>query len=279
MGKGKLAKSFYREWFKRAFTKPLLYVDLLAGFLAIVFAAISYFCPLGSSLMNLLAWAIPLGVFAASLVVGAVLAPYLIHKDEREKSDRLKAELDDVRSTQPCISVRHVVHYNCAKLEIKNMGIEADFTATARVVEGIVRPELYSMCWEPYPVTPRHIDKTETATILVAEKAKQTLNADWAEKAVFKDGIALFKSVGGKQEVFGASTMVQVQKRKLNERYPTMKKAYTLEDKCVIEVTITATPSLLEPFGRRYSLEIDDKRELLFAPMTEQEIDKGGSQT
>jgi hypothetical protein len=174
------------------------------------------------------------------------------------------SEVSHPQTMGETIQVSSHVYYEQAKLEIKNNGVDANFTATARVIKGIVEPELYSMRWEPAPITPRHIDKDETATILVAEKARQSLNADWAEKAVFKGGIALFKSVGGKQEVFGASTMEQIKQRELDKRYPTMKTQYTLKDKCVIEVTLTSTPPLIVPFKRRYSLMIDERNNLLF---------------
>lgn len=177
---------------------------------------------------------------------------------------------EETTATHPIISVEAIVYYDCAKLEITNNGFEADFAATARVVEGIVKPELYTMCWGPNPVTPRHINKGETATILVAQKAKESAKTDWVEKAVIRNGIELFKLENGHQGSFGASTFEHVQKRQLDEMYPTMKDTYTLKDDCVIEVTITASPTLIEPFEkRRYRVKIDDARghQLIFEPV------------
>ena len=266
------ARKDFQEWIRNHIAAQIL-LFVLPGSAAVI---ATLFIPPATNptlaaLYGFVAGAVALGLLYLGVYIYQVIrAPY------KQRDEALQC-INNLRATSPAIKINPIVYYEQAKLEVTNTGADANFTATARVVEGIVEPELYSMCWEPQPVTSRHIDKDGTATILVAEKARQSLNAQWAEKAVFKGGIALFKSVEGKREVFGASTMEQVQGRELYEMYPTMRTAYTLEDKCVIEVTLTSTPSLLEPFRRRYAIGIGERNHLLFNEIPT--LDKKDSQT
>lgn len=176
------------------------------------------------------------------------------------------------------INVAPVVYNDRAKLEITNTGADATFTATARVVEGVPKPELYTMCWEPVATPQRLIQKGETASILVGEIAKNTVKNDNVELSVFKGGLTLFRLGSSGMESIGATTCEMVEQQKLNQRYPTM--AVSLEDKCIIAVTLTATPQLLEPFeNHTHYLVIDHEHDhkLLFTQVTEPMIDKEDS--
>ena len=216
-----------------------------------------------------------LGAVVALILI--ILVTYIVHlwiTPIRQRKEAYKC-LGDLIASSPAIHVEPRVYYRKrAVLEITNRGADANFTAKAKVVEGIVQPETFNMCWQAVPNdTQCHIDNGGMEPILVAEISPNTVETNNILTTVLKGGIALYKM--GEQRI-GVSTSETVEKRKLNKRYPTM--VTTLEDKCVIEVTLTATASLLKPFARRYSVEIDSKDNLCFTQLPEPKIDKEHSQ-
>ena len=88
-------RQFYKSWMAKTFIRPLLIIDLLAGIIAIVGGAITYFCPEWGGTMSFLAWSIPVAVGVASVIIGFLLAPYWIYKDSKTDNDKLKARLED----------------------------------------------------------------------------------------------------------------------------------------------------------------------------------------
>ena len=53
--------------------------------------------------MNFLLWSIPLGIFVAAIVVGFLLAPYYIHKEQEKKHDVIESELKQIKDARPLI--------------------------------------------------------------------------------------------------------------------------------------------------------------------------------
>ena len=83
MGHGE--KAFFKLWFARTFVKPLVFVDLFAGILAIGFGAIAFLNPNWESTTNNLLWMIPAAVLVGTIIVGFFLAPYHIYKGQADK--------------------------------------------------------------------------------------------------------------------------------------------------------------------------------------------------
>ena len=242
---------FYWQCFKLAVESKL---GRVAGIILIILGPIAYFVAPLRGTMNILLWAIPLAIFLAALF----LIPYHMFRQKEKEVRNLKNELDNVTSARPKISVEPRVYNERTILEVHNSGGEADFTAKARVTSGIPDPELYTMYWESVGGK-CHINADGSASILVGEISQ----IDRLHQGILAGGLALFKMGTSGEQVFGAQTM-QTKPGESDEE--TIE--YTLEDKCVIEVELTSTPPLVEPFGKRqYALEIDHRGNLLFTSM------------
>jgi len=167
-------------------------------------------------------------------------------------------KLRNLEKKHPKISVKPRVHENKVVLEVQNDGCGADFTAKGRVISCgagcSVGTELYFLCWESVSDTKYHIDKGETAPILVGVNAPILVIPNYIGGYY---GLWLVKMTESGKTVFSVSSPKEKEQRKLNERYPTMA-TNVAPDKCIIEVAITASPPLIKAFDRhRYSLEID----------------------
>jgi hypothetical protein len=89
-------QKFYENWFFKAFTKPLLYVDITAALVSVIGGAISYFFPISKDWLSICLWAIPLGALILSCIIGAILGPYLIYKELNIKHEKLVAERKNI---------------------------------------------------------------------------------------------------------------------------------------------------------------------------------------
>lgn len=243
---------FYWQCFKLAVESKL---GRVAGIILIILGPIAYFVAPLRGTMNILLWAIPLAIFLAALF----LTPYHMFGQKEKEVRNLKNELDNMKSARPKISVEPRVYNERAILEVHNSGGEADFTAKARVISGIPDPELYTMYWESVG-RECHINADDSASILVGEISQKNR----LQQGILAGGLALFKMGMSGEQVFGAQKM----QTKSKEYDGEIRTEYTFEDKCVIEVELTSTPTLVEPFGKRqYALEIDHRGNLLFTSM------------
>ena len=195
------------------------------------------------------------------VVFGLIYLRNLLLAPIRQRNEARKL-YDDLVRLSPKIAAQSKVFHNRAKLEIMNIGVDAEFTATFRVVEGVPPADLYTMCWEPISRPTQHIAHGGIASLLVGEISSDTIENENIILSVFRGGLALFiLGESGRQRI-GASTEKMIEIRKLNQQYPTMRTTY--ENKCIIEITITAVPSSTIPFKQRYSLEIDEHNQLWF---------------
>lgn len=269
---------YHRKVFSKSTNKVIRITEIVSFILAVILGIVTRFCPKLGGAMNALLWAIPLAVFIATGFIEFMSCSYSLYKKaERERNDAYSHILE-LESKSPNIKVEHAVyHSDYALLKITNSGASAIFTARANVVSGISAPKSYGMCWES-PNERGNLNKGDTATISVAEISKTTALMADPSLSIYKGGLTLFSRDEIDKQRFGMTSPETIEQRNLNEMYSTM--ATPLEDKCVIEVTLTANPPLLEPFeNRRYSLEIDAARTLCFTPLPERETDKEGYQT
>ncbi len=146
----------------------------------------------------------------------------------------------------PDIKVKPEIYNGRATLAVENTGGEADFTAKARVTATRPEHELYTMCWESTPSTQCHIDGDGgVASILIGEKAKCDNNTRDITTFFMKGDFILSKrdatgdqifpvfSNGSTKEVIGGEEWIEC--RAL--------------DRCIVEITITATPRLKKKWG------------------------------
>lgn len=261
-------RHFYRMWLAKTFIKPLLFVDLLAGLLAIIFGAIIYYHPEWGGTMNFLLWSIPLGIFAATIVVGFLLAPYYIYKGVEKKHEDIQSELGQLKNAMPAIRTElKVTDQKFYTIVYNTGGKGADFSANARVVEGSPRKEPYVMHWEGKGGTCHINGKGGYAMIVVAEKSPtRLLIPQQPEFSIYQDEIAAFLWGGTEWQRIPIRThvgkSVEIHGHKATE--------FVQENKGIIEVTITSEPPLLEEFGTHlYVLEIDhaNRKGLLFTEL------------
>jgi len=180
-----------------------------------------------------------------------------------------------LHKAKPKLEVKPKVYDRYAKLEITNDGGMAIFTAKARVIKGIVQPELYNMCWESSPDSPNcSINHRDTETIVVAEISRNSEKTDDMMTAIYRGGIALYKM---SKERIGVTTLETIDEYKRKEQYPTMYTTTIMpQDKCILEVIITSDPSPLEDYGvKNYLVEIDHERgnKLAFTQLPESDAD------
>jgi hypothetical protein len=191
-------------------------------------------------------------------LVSLIKAPYLQCNEARTL---LKQSTKLAEKTSPRIIVTHHIHNDRAILEVNNIGAEAQFTAKGRILEADIDPELFTMYWESNKENTCHIDAGGKATILVSGISKivdETRN-------LYKNGLMLYKMGTSGEQVFGARSL----EKRLNFiqtygiKVPEDDK-YIYINKCIVEIEITSSPPLSEPFGsKRYQLEVKHENEYL----------------
>lgn len=91
------------------------------------------------------------------------------------------------------------------------------------------------------------IDAGGTASIVVGEVSRET-----RPPAIIKDGLAFFKVGTQGEQTFGVSRGVRTKHDNSFE--------VTVEDASIVEITITASPSLLQPWGTHcYEVKVDGR--------------------
>ena len=198
-----------------------------------------------------------------------------------ETSDEANVDMQDMKSNiKPImkvkdnyadIQIKPQIDKNLVVLEVINSGADANFTAEARVIEGVPPKTRYTMCWDSPPHLAHPIKRGGKSTIFVAEKTSAIMGME--TPGIVKNGLVIYKwGISGEVERVGATTQDLSDIVKLNIQYPTMAKP--VDDSCTIEITITSTPSLLTPFdNQKYKIEIDHEQghKLLIAPLPELE--------
>lgn len=183
---------------------------------------------------------IAFGVFMF-LVIWVIRDLYRANKDLLEKRSIIKVEAR--------------VQDNFAYLEVYNCGGEADFTAKARVVEGIKNTKWYYMYWDSVNKHQCHIDNREPALISVAGIADETIE----ENGICMGEIVFYQMSESGKEGFGLFPVGTSDKKKLNARYPTMSQPLP-KGKCTLEVRITSSPASLKEFkSQRYILDTEQR--------------------
>jgi hypothetical protein len=158
---------------------------------------------------------------------------------------------------RPNITVSPEVHGERSRLIVRNTGGPGDFTARGRVRASSPEPELYTMYWESMTGVSNHIDGDGgTGSIVVAEKSQAKVYvSDAVEKSYSKGDLVLFKAGEDGMERF---PVFSGKSRRIVEGEDE-RTVYTYVERCIVEVAITATPSLRKKWGtNRYLCEIKD---------------------
>jgi hypothetical protein len=199
---------------------------------------------------ELVAWVSPFGMQSIHVAfwllgVGAIYTTIIQGIRIRQLEGRL-----------PKITAVPKVYKNQAFLEVHNSGASGLFQATGRVIATNIAPQPYVMYWEGTGSN-SPIDKYGYGAIKVAERAKQTvmLNRD-ADTAIYGDDLVGFKMGTSGEQIFPIRTFV--------EHAEGDKIIGEIEDKGVVEITVTSNPPLAKPTQRSYLLEFDDSRNLRF---------------
>src|SRR4030043_367607 len=171
----------------------------------------------------------------------------------------LVKEIDLMWQHKPNIVVIPEIHDSRATLMVKNTGgVAGDFTAKARVTA--CRPEaaLYSMCWESLSDASCHTDGDGgTASILVAEKSRARQKTDDIDTTFFEGDLVLFRI--GQSGVERFPTFSQKSWKTIKGEKEIM--TYTLTERCILDVTITPTPTIKNKWeGQKYLCEIEKGR-------------------
>ncbi|UCB43970.1 MAG: hypothetical protein JSV77_04855 [Dehalococcoidales bacterium] len=200
---------------------------------------VEWVSPFGIQPLHFAFWALSFGAIYTAIVQGI--------------------QINRLRSLRPSINVEPKTVGDRAVLEISNLGGSAGFRARGRVIATKPKEELYIMYWEGQGDN-CHIDGGGgESSILVAEKAKSALIRD-TETSIFEGDLQLFKWGTTKEQVFPVSTYVERTVQRDGEEVI----VGSIEEKCKIEVLITATPELQKPFRRTYSIGFDDRRNIVF---------------
>ncbi|MFH1381765.1 MAG: hypothetical protein ABIH70_02615 [Chloroflexota bacterium] len=289
---GEKEKGYIRECWSELWnpeSRAWQYIDRILFFILPFVSLALFLIPKASTserwrdMMLNLGWVLPLSIWILFLLL---FVPYRVagkYKNQRNEAilqiGKVKNELDGIKNERPRITVMPVPYYSDkAELEVHNDGVKAIFTATARVVRGIVEPELFNLYWKSYPNDAScPINKGGAEPILVAEISPNTILSDNPRTSVFKNGIALYK-MGG--ERCGVSDSKVIEDAEWKKRFPSMfKDAAELVDECEIDVTITADKELASPFEKhRYLIKIDHENNGKLS-ITQLESDKEGFQT
>ena len=243
-------------WFSRAFTGKLSKADLLAGlagiiYLAYLVAARRWGWPLpedeGWQVIPLWVFAV---VFVAAVVLGLLRAPYHLFREQEDLKIQTQKQLKAIEDARPSIEVTPKVWNGRAILEVENRGGVGEFEARGRVISGIPEPELYFMYWEAVPNVRCHIDAGGTASILVGERSTRTQTST----NIYEGDLVLFKMGSSGEQVFAAQTWVEIPPQILEGKDAI---AHELRPVCTVEITITSTPTLSNPFSKRhFELEV-----------------------
>lgn len=169
----------------------------------------------------------------------------------------LGREIDLAFQQKPNIKVYPEIKNDRALLIVENMGAEANFTAKARVIATRPEAELYTMYWESCSTTSCHIDGDGgIASILVGEIAKYDNKTRDANSFYIKGDLVLFKMGTSGEQVFPPYSEEGTEWIKGGEVW---KKSGSPIRRCIIEVTITATPRLKKKWGtHKYLCEIEN---------------------
>ena len=201
---------------------------------------------------ELVSWVSPLGfqpihVAFSLLGVGAIYTTIIQGIRHRKLEDSL-----------PDIVVQPETRNDRAVLSVTNNGGHAIFTAKARVIATQPEAELYTMYWESVPGVRCSIDgEGGIATILVAEKAKHDNKTKEAETFFMKGDLILFKMGTSLEQVF---PVYAGQRREYVENGAIVRKGWAIP-RCIVQVTITATPRLRRRWEtHKYLCEIENGR-------------------
>ena len=146
----------------------------------------------------------------------------------------------------PKITVEPLIANQRATLVIRNSGGKAEFTAKARVRDtSLVDPEWYTMYWESEShKTSASINRDGLQSILVG-RASDYFDE---KRFIFTDGLILYKMGGEGEQEFGCLSGV-------TRRIDATTTEGWAEDRCAVDVLITAEPSLGKPFEAQYCVE------------------------
>ncbi len=201
--------------------------------------------------------------------------PFAAFHKLRTKRDEIQCELDGIKDTMPNIQTKTEVNNGRFYLVVRNIGRKGGlFTASGRVIVGKPTSGLYVMYWEGNGDKCQINGGGGVASILVAEKAKKAVLRD-AESSIYEGGLALFKMGTSGEQTFPVHTIIE--KPVIVDDKEGIE--IVREAKCILEITITSDPPLLEEFGtHRYALEIksENRDELLFVKLSD---DNEGSKT
>jgi len=170
-------------------------------------------------------------------------------------------EIDFALLQRPEIKVESVVRNNRAILEVQNIGGEAEFTAKARVIATIPEAELYTMYWESERGTKCHIDGNGgVASILVGKIAEVNRITSDIETNISKGSLVLLKMGTSGEQIFPAFSV----ERSVEKRGDMEVISGSPIDRCIVEITLTSTPTLKKKWGtHKYLCEIE-KGEIKF---------------
>jgi len=90
-------RRYYWRCIKAAFKGKLGLASAISGLITCVLGGIAYFVPTLEGTVKMLLWAIPTCVFVGTIILGLMLSPYLVNKEDEEGLARLRdknAELE-----------------------------------------------------------------------------------------------------------------------------------------------------------------------------------------
>ena len=116
------------------------------------------------------------------------------------------------------------------------------FTAKCRVISGIPGPEWFTMYWESNSHSSEmRIDHDGLQTVFAGRVAVHTVES----MDIYQGGLVLYKLGGEGEQLFPAQTL---ETTKVDETWASPE----LEERCVLEVLITASPAMKEPYMKMY---------------------------
>jgi hypothetical protein len=85
--------NYFWRCIKKAFGGWLGRADTLSGIVTAILTAISQLNPWWDETVNTLLWIIPLSLLGVTIVIGLIISPYLVHRDDSKEIARLRREL------------------------------------------------------------------------------------------------------------------------------------------------------------------------------------------
>lgn len=175
----------------------------------------------------------------------------------------LESQLHKIKNAKPNIRTELKTSDKRFYLLVRNIGGGGGlFTATGKVIVGKPDYGLYVLYWEGFGGKCQINGEGGIASIVVAEKAPFSIFKDM-ESSIYEGELSLFMMGRLGEQSFPMHTYT--------EKPVTVngKEGVGIigEDKCILEITITSAPPLLEAFGtHRYALEINpiNRDRLLF---------------